>query len=156
MDKKDIEHIYPLTIVEDRYGGCYSGGGYLAFNLEPWDVPEDVNGSDVECISFWDEEAKEYAIGKGDTVQEAINDLASKLQPAENAINMDKYLFLDFDGVLNTGRYAKQMKHEGIDLFDEFGALFDTEAIANLKHIVEQTGCKIILSTTCVMRVSCE
>lgn len=148
MEKKEIEHIYPLTIVEDRYGGCYSKGHYLAFNLEPWEVPEDVNGSDVDCICFWDEDAKEYAIGKGNTAQEAINDLASKLQPAENAINMDRYLFLDFDGVLNTGNYARQMKREGIDPFDEFGAMFDPEAIANLKQIVELTGCKIILSTT--------
>ncbi len=61
---------------------------------------------------------------------------------------MDRYLFLDFDGVLNTGNYARQMKREGIDPFDEFGAMFDPEAIANLKHIVELTGCKIILSTT--------
>ena len=59
---------------------------------------------------------------------------------------MEKFLFLDFDGVLNTGKYAKQMKREGIDPFDEFGAMFDPEAIANLKHIVELTGCKIILS----------
>ena len=62
--------------------------------------------------------------------------------------NIDRYLFLDFDGVLNTGKYAKQMKREGIDPFDEFGAIFDPEAIANLKHIVELTGCKIVLSTT--------
>ena len=61
---------------------------------------------------------------------------------------MEKYLFLDFDGVLNTGKYARQMKREGIDPFDEFGAMFDPEAIANLKHIVELTGCKIILSST--------
>ena len=61
---------------------------------------------------------------------------------------MDRYLFLDFDGVLNTGNYAKQMKREGIDPFDEFGAIFDPEAIANLKRIVELTGCKIVLSTT--------
>ena len=47
---------------------------------------------------------------------------------------MEKYLFLDFDGVLNTGKYARQMKREGIDPFDEFGAMFDPEAIANLKH----------------------
>ena len=60
----------------------------------------------------------------------------------------EKYLFLDFDGVLNTGSYSKQMKREGIDPFDEYGALFDPEAIANLKYIVNQTGCKIVLSTT--------
>lgn len=67
---------------------------------------------------------------------------------AENYENMEKYLFLDFDGVLNTGRYAKLMTQEGIDPFDEFGAMFDPEAIANLKYIVEHTDCKIILSTT--------
>lgn len=61
---------------------------------------------------------------------------------------MEKYLFLDFDGVLNTSRYAKRMAQERIDPFDEFGVLFDPEAIANLKHIVDQTNCKIILSTT--------
>lgn len=148
MGKKGFKDIYPLTIVEDRYGGCYSKGNYLAFNLEAWDVPEDVNGSDVDCICFWNDDAKEYAIGKGNTAQEAIDDLARKLQPAENAMNMDRYLFLDFDGVLNTGKYAKQMKREGIDPFDEFGAIFDPEAIANLEHIVELTGCKIVLSTT--------
>ena len=116
--KKEIEDIHPLTIITDRYGGCYSGGKFLAFNLEPWQVPKGVDGSDLDCADFWNEEAKGYAIGKGDTVQEAINDLACKLQPAENAFNMDRYLFLDFDGVLNTGRYAKQIKREGIDPFD--------------------------------------
>lgn len=61
---------------------------------------------------------------------------------------MEKYLFLDFDGVLNTGRYAKQLRKEGIDPFDEFGAMFDPDAIDNLRCIVEQTGCKIVLSST--------
>ena len=61
---------------------------------------------------------------------------------------MDKYLFLDFDGVLNTANYAKRLKWEGIDLYDEFGPMFDPTAIANLKRIVDETGCKIVLSTT--------
>ena len=26
--------MYPLTIIKDRYNGTYSGGMYLAFNLE--------------------------------------------------------------------------------------------------------------------------
>lgn len=38
---------------------------------------------------------------------------------------MNKYLFLDFDGVLNTANYAKRLKREGIDLYDEFGPMFD-------------------------------
>ena len=61
---------------------------------------------------------------------------------------MCKYLFLDFDGVLNTANYAKRLRKEGIDPFDEFGAVFDPDAINNLKSIVEQTGCKIVLSST--------
>ena len=61
---------------------------------------------------------------------------------------MDKYLFLDFDGVLNTANYAKQLKREGIDLYDEFGPMFDPTTIANLNRIVEETGCKIVLSSS--------
>ena len=62
--------------------------------------------------------------------------------------NMDKYLFLDFDGVLNTANYAKRLKREGIDLYDEFGPMFDPTAIDNLKRIADETGCKIVLSST--------
>ena len=61
---------------------------------------------------------------------------------------MDKYLFLDFDGVLNTARYAKLLKREGIDPFDEYGSMFDPIAINNLKTIVDQTNCKIVLSSS--------
>jgi hypothetical protein len=61
---------------------------------------------------------------------------------------MEKHLFLDFDGVLNTDRYAKRLKKEGIDPFDEFGAMFDPNTISNLRSIVEQTDCKIVLSST--------
>ena len=61
---------------------------------------------------------------------------------------MEKYLFLDFDGVLNTSRYAKLLRNEGIDPFDEFGAMFDPKTIVNLKSIIEQTNCKIVLSTS--------
>ena len=61
---------------------------------------------------------------------------------------MEKYLFLDFDGVLNTDRYANRLRKEGIDPFDEFGAMFDPDTISNLRSIVEQTDCKIVLSST--------
>ena len=55
---------------------------------------------------------------------------------------IEKYLFLDFDGVLNTTKYAKLLRKEGIDHYDEFGAMFDPKTISNLK------GCKIVLSST--------
>lgn len=60
---------------------------------------------------------------------------------------MDKYLFLDFDGVLNTNNYTRRLKRHGIDPYDEFGAMFDPVAIHNLNNIVEQTYCKIIISS---------
>ena len=60
----------------------------------------------------------------------------------------EKYLFLDFDGVLNTLRYAKMLRKDGIDPYDEFGTMFDHNTIANLNSIIEQTNCKIVLSTS--------
>ena len=50
---------------------------------------------------------------------------------------MEKYLFLDFDGVLNTGKYARQMKREGIDPFDEFGAMstWRNEGIMRMREL---------------------
>lgn len=69
--------IYPLTIVWDRYGGTYSGGEFIAWNLYPSDVPEEQFFGDIECWKFWLEEAKEFSgkYGKGATPEEAIRDL---------------------------------------------------------------------------------
>ena len=75
-------------------------------------------GSDIDCAEFWDDNCKGYLIGKGDTIQEAVDNLKSKLDTSVFAFNIDRYLFLDFDGVLNTGRYAKLMACEGIDPFE--------------------------------------
>ena len=61
---------------------------------------------------------------------------------------METYLFLDFDGVLNTTSFAKLLRKEGIDHYDEFGAKKKKKTISNLKYIVDHTGCKIVLSST--------
>lgn len=61
---------------------------------------------------------------------------------------MEKYLFIDFDGVLNNSRCAKELRKEGIDPFDKFGAMFDPNTITNLENIIERTNCKIVLSTS--------
>lgn len=72
--------VAPLCIVQDRYGGCYSGAEYLAFNMEPYLVTElDVDAGDMSCRDFWEYEAKEYIIGKGNTPLEALCDLQIKL-----------------------------------------------------------------------------
>lgn len=59
-----------------------------------------------------------------------------------------KFLFLDIDGVLNTGCYQDLLMKSGQDIIDEEGALFDPIAIENLKYIVEKTSAKIVLTST--------
>ena len=61
---------------------------------------------------------------------------------------IEKYLFLDFDGVLNTGNYQKRMKREGIDAYDEYGPMFDPQTVEYLRQMIERTGCKVVISST--------
>ena len=68
--------------------------------------------------------------------------------PKDEYHKIEKYLFLDFDGVLNTGNYQKRMKEEGIDAYDEYGPMFDPQAVNYLEQIIERTGCKIVISST--------
>ena len=49
---------------------------------------------------------------------------------------MEKYLFLDFDGVLNTGKYARQMKREGIDPFETWR----NEGIMRMRELWKERG----------------
>ena len=61
---------------------------------------------------------------------------------------MQRIIFLDFDGVLNTARNIARLRAEGQSLSDEFGYLFDAEAVANLQTIIEQTGAEIVVSSS--------
>lgn len=45
---------------------------------------------------------------------------------------MEKYIFLDFDGVLNTEQYQAQLAIDGRPTKDEYGPLFDPKAVARL------------------------
>ena len=65
--------IYPLTVVSDRYGGTYSGGNFIAWNLDFDEIPNEINGDDVSCHGFWLD--NEIPVGKGSTIHEAIYDL---------------------------------------------------------------------------------
>ena len=73
-----MKEIYPLTIIMDRYGGCYSGGRYLAFNLDHYNIPDSIGGNDGDEMVFWASNI-EYEIGKGDTPQSAFDDLKTKI-----------------------------------------------------------------------------
>jgi hypothetical protein len=71
----DAFYPFPLTICLDRYFGTYSGGIFTAWNLNADLVPKDISGDDVTCAVFW--ENNELPVGKGNTPEQAINDLSS-------------------------------------------------------------------------------
>lgn len=62
---------------------------------------------------------------------------------------MNKYVFLDFDGVLNTEKYQTQLRLEGKYGWDKYGQLFDPEAVGNLKRILDSIpDCWIIIESS--------
>ena len=59
---------------------------------------------------------------------------------------MRKVIFLDIDGVLNTGRWYTQMDRNTPR--DKYGYAFDPNAVANLKKILDETGADIVISSS--------
>lgn len=58
-----------------------------------------------------------------------------------------KVVFLDVDGVLNSMEWAtKVMNEQGVDVF--YRDMLDPDAIACLKKIVDETGARIVVSST--------
>jgi|GEM_PF-3021848 len=94
MDKKDIliwmKTSFPTTIINDRYGGSYSGGWWLAFPLEHIEVPDEVNGCDRACASFWDQYTG--PVGKGGSPEEAFDNLKTILSEQLNDNNDEREL----------------------------------------------------------------
>lgn len=61
---------------------------------------------------------------------------------------MKRYIFVDFDGVLNTERYHAELMKAGAKCSDQYGPLFDPEAVNNLGRIVESTGAEIVICSS--------
>lgn len=61
---------------------------------------------------------------------------------------MNKLIFLDIDGVLNTQQHQQTLRAKGLPPSDEFGELFDTRAVAQLKHIIDQTRADIVIMSS--------
>ena len=59
-----------------------------------------------------------------------------------------RYLFLDFDGVLNTMEYQTALQWKGEPRKDMYGSLFDPCAVENLRLIIEHTAAKIVISSS--------
>lgn len=61
---------------------------------------------------------------------------------------MNKYIFLDFDGVLNSGNNYNRLVLAGRPVKDCYGTQFDTECVSRLGKILERTGAKIIVTSS--------
>ena len=68
---------YPVTVIADRYNGCYSGAAFTAWPLIYTNMPLGPDADDVNCGAFWNE-ADKRLIGLGATPQEAFDDLTKK------------------------------------------------------------------------------
>lgn len=61
---------------------------------------------------------------------------------------MDKFIFLDIDGVLNTANYQSWRQFLGKVIYDDNGHLSAPSAVKNLARLIKHTGAKIILSSS--------
>ncbi len=61
----------------------------------------------------------------------------------------DKFVFLDFDGVLNSSEFAAYQYRNDESAQDSFGLdLFDPKAIEYMNRIVDATGAKIVVTSS--------
>ena len=61
---------------------------------------------------------------------------------------MNKIIFLDFDGVLNTEHYQGLLQYQGKPWLDEYGAFFDPKAVKQLKRIIDATDADIVVESS--------
>lgn len=73
-----MHDIYPVTIISDRYNGCYSGALWTAWNKYVENIPDGIDAGDNECSDFWGE--YDGVVGKGLTPDEALADLAAQIK----------------------------------------------------------------------------
>ena len=61
---------------------------------------------------------------------------------------MAGFIFLDFDGVLNTNQYQAELAISGEQSSDMYGPLFDPHAVRQLRRLIERTEAKIIVTSS--------
>lgn len=61
---------------------------------------------------------------------------------------MKRFVFLDFDGVMDTARHTDRLYREGLPETDGYGVLFDPKCVDNLRKIIEQTGAEIVVTSS--------
>lgn len=61
---------------------------------------------------------------------------------------MERFIFLDFDGVLNTGRYQRELQTRGEMGRDAFGPRFDPQAVDALRMLLERSGAQLVITSS--------
>lgn len=61
---------------------------------------------------------------------------------------MERTVFLDFDGVLNTGRRQRELQARGETGRDAFGPLFDPQAVDALRMLLERSGAQLVITSS--------
>lgn len=61
---------------------------------------------------------------------------------------MKKFIFLDFDGVMDTSHHCNRLYHEGLPEADKYGTVFDPECVENLNLIIKETGAEIVITSS--------
>lgn len=76
-----------------------------------------------------------------------LNEISQGPYYGENG-KICKYIYLDFDGVLNTEQYQAELAVVGVSGKDKYGPLFDPETVRQLNRLVETTGAEIIVTSS--------
>lgn len=76
-----MRDLYPVTIIQARYGGSYEGDAWCAFHCYSHEVPSDATADDITCFTFWTSKAAEL-VGRGSTPNDALADLIHRLDGA--------------------------------------------------------------------------
>lgn len=84
--------IYPIIVVQTRYGGIYEGGPWAAF--AGWSIDEIARaqegafGGDIECYQWWDRNKHDptIAVGEepGDAVERVVSQIKEKCATAQH------------------------------------------------------------------------
>ena len=61
---------------------------------------------------------------------------------------MERFIFLDFDGILNTGRYQRELQTRGEMGRDAIGPLFDPQAVDALRMLLERSGAQLVITSS--------
>ena len=61
---------------------------------------------------------------------------------------MERFIFLDVDGVLNSGRYQRELRAQGETGRDAFGSRFDPQAIDALRMLLERSGAQLVITSS--------